>query len=388
MIARKPLVGIVTTSRADFGIYLPVLRAIRDDGGLDLRLWVTGMHLSPEFGLTADQVAESGFAIADRIEGLLSSDSEEGVAASMGLTTLRFGHSLNRQRPDILVVLGDRYEMHAAALAAVPLRIPIAHIHGGEETRNAIDNVFRHSLTKLAHLHFTATELARQRVVAMGEMPDRVIVAGAPSLDNLRGMKLLDRRTLARRFGLPVEPFVLATYHPETLKPEAAHRDLAAIWSAVSAGFDGPIVFTAANADAAGREVNRAIDDLRDAHADRITVVGTLGTLGYFSAMKAAALMVGNSSSGIIEAASLGLPVVNVGDRQAGRERSANVIDAPASPGALRKAIAEALSPEHRKRSASARNIYGDGAAAGRIVAGIRRFLADGAPIAKSFHLD
>lgn len=388
MTSGPATIGVITTGRADFGIYLPVLRALQAEPDLRVRVWVSGMHLSPEFGMTVDLVEREGLDIADRVEGLVSSDSEEGVASSMGLTTLGFGRSLARQRPDLLVVMGDRFEMHAAATAAVPLRIPLAHIHGGEQTLNAIDNALRHSLTKLSNLHLTSTELAARRVRAMGEDPRRVVVVGAPALDHLGSISLFDRAELGRRFGLPADPFVLVTWHPETLSPETSARDLETIWSTLSELFPGRIVFTQANADAAGRALNRRVAEIVEGSSGRAVLVGNLGTQGYFSAMKAAVAMVGNSSSGIIEAASFGLPVVNVGDRQAGRERSANTLDSPAEPSALRGAVTRALSDAFRNTAGQAVNVYGDGKAAPRIVTAVRAFLAGDRSVVKAFHFD
>jgi UDP-hydrolysing UDP-N-acetyl-D-glucosamine 2-epimerase len=382
----RTAVGVVTTSRADYGIYRPVLRALAADPAFHPRLFVAGMHMSPEFGLTVRSIESDPFEIADRIESLISSDSEEGVASSMGLTTMRFAASLARSRPDLLMVMGDRYEMHAAALAAVPLRLPIVHIHGGEETENAVDNVFRHSLTKLSHLHFAATELARRRILAMGEAPNRVIVSGAPSLDNVQSEEILSLEVLAERFGLPVEPFVLVTLHPETLDPDASRQTLQLVWAGLQ-DQRAPVVFTGANADAAGRALNQAIAALAAAHPERVRLAGTLGTQGYFSAMRHALAMIGNSSSGIIEAASFGLPVLNIGDRQKGREQSANTHNVATSAEAIAGGIEVILSEAFRETARTARNVYGDGLAAGRIVAGLKDFVASGAAVAKRFHL-
>jgi UDP-hydrolysing UDP-N-acetyl-D-glucosamine 2-epimerase len=379
-------VGVITTSRADYGIYRSVLNRLEADTDFELGLWVTGMHLSPEFGMTVRLIENDGRRIIERIDGLISADSEEAVAASMGLTTLRFASALARHRPDLLIVLGDRFEMHAAALAAVPLRLPLAHIHGGEETENAIDNVFRHSLTKLSHLHFTSTKLAKARVLAMGEPPEAVIVSGAPALDGVGELDLLDHHQLASQFNLPAEPFALVTYHPETLKSDNAIASLESIWQALE-GRDLPLVFTEANADAAGRAINDWLSARCALSDGRARLVGTLGARGYFSAMRAARLMVGNSSSGIIEAASFGLPVVNIGDRQKGRERSDNTIDVEDSFEAIELGITKALSPDFQAKAAAAINIYGDGKAAERIVDGLKAFFAGGAPVAKQFRL-
>ncbi|MBR9824357.1 MAG: UDP-N-acetylglucosamine 2-epimerase (hydrolyzing) [Alphaproteobacteria bacterium] len=380
-------IGVITTSRADFGIYRSVLEALAAAPDMDYGLFVSGMHLSPEFGLTAKLVEESGHPVWDNVEGLMSSDSEVGIAKSMGLTTLGFADAFARRRPDALIILGDRFEMHAAALAALPFRIPLAHIHGGEETEGAIDNVLRHSLTKLSNIHFPATELSARRIRAMGEGADRVVVSGAPALDGLEKIPFLSRDELARRFNLPeVGPFILATYHPVTLEPERSFAELDALWQAVRDDPE-PIVFTRANADTAGRAVNQKLEAFVSERPDRTYLVGTMGAQGYFSAMRAASVMVGNSSSGILEAASFDLPVVNIGDRQSGRERSTNVIDVNGDEAAIRAALAEARSPTLQARAKASKNVYGDGNAASRIVAGLRTFLEADHGVAKAFSL-
>ncbi|WP_429911435.1 UDP-N-acetylglucosamine 2-epimerase [Glycocaulis sp.] len=383
----RPRIAVVTTSRADFGIYRSVLAALSRSGELDYGLLASGMHLSPEFGMTLSMVRESGHPVWDCIEGLVSSDSDVGTAKSMGLTTLGFADSLGRLRPDLLLVLGDRFEMHAAALAAVPMGIPIAHIHGGEETEGAIDNALRHSLTKLASLHFPATALSARRIRAMGERDERVIIAGAPALDGLAGFKRLSREELAARFALPADgPYILATYHPVTLDPEASRAELEALWAVLEVD-SSAVVFTKANADAAGRAVNARLEEMA-ASSERMTLVGTMGAEGYFSAMAHAELMIGNSSSGIIEAASFGLPVINIGDRQKGRERSANTIDTPGTEPAIRAALQTARSKTFREQARSATNVYGQGDAGERMAQEIARFLKEAGSARKRFVLE
>ncbi len=237
-------IGVVTVSRSDYGSYLPVLREIREDPGLKLHLIVSGMHLSPEFGLTARAIEADGFEINDCVEMLLSSDTPEGISKSMGLGLIGFAQSYACFRPDILLVLGDRFEMHAAALAALPFKIPVAHIHGGEITEGAIDDALRHSITKLSHLHFVSTEEYARRVIQMGEEPWRVIVSGAPSLDNLFNLALLERQELQARFGLFLERDpLLVTYHPVTLEYEQTEWQVNELLAALQA-FDLPVVFT------------------------------------------------------------------------------------------------------------------------------------------------
>ncbi len=360
------IVTVVTGSRSDYGIYFPVLRALVDDSFFALRLFVTGMHLSREFGYTVETIQADGFRIDERVEMLLSSDSPEGIAQSMGLGTIGFAQAFARSRPDLLIVLGDRFEMHAAAVAALPFKIPLAHIHGGESTEGAIDDALRHAITKMSHLHFVATEEYGRRVIQMGEEPWRVTVCGAPSLDNLQALKLLERRDLERRLELSLEKApLLVTYHPVTLEYEQAEWQIEELLAALR-DVDRPIVFTSPNADTYGRVIARKLRDfLKERPAAR--VVDSLGTQMYFSLMSCAAAMVGNSSSGLVEAPSFELPVVNIGTRQAGRVRAKNVIDVGYSRSAITGALAEAVSREFRASLKGIPNPYGAGGAAGII---------------------
>ncbi|MBI4280136.1 MAG: UDP-N-acetylglucosamine 2-epimerase (hydrolyzing) [Armatimonadetes bacterium] len=377
-------IGVVTVGRSDYGIYLPILREIQEQPDLRLHLMVSGMHLSPEFGLTVEVIEADGFVIGDRVEMLLSSDTPEAIAKSMGLGTIGFAQAYARCRPDILVVLGDRFEMHAAALAALPFKIPIAHIHGGEITEGAIDDALRHGLTKLAHLHFVATEEYARRVRQMGEEPWRVVVSGAPSLDNLGGITLLEPQDLAARYGLPLdEPPLLVTYHPVTLEYEQIEWQVRELLGALET-FDLPVIFTRPNADTGGRIIARLIREYIEARPGA-RLEDTLGTQAYFSMMAAAAVMVGNSSSGIIEAPSFGTPVVNIGSRQAGRIRAPNVIDVGYERGEIAVAIRRALSPEFRRSLQGMKNPHGDGHAAEVIVRRLREVSLDRRLIVKRF---
>lgn len=360
-------IGVVTVARSDYGIYRPILKKIHQDPDLRLVLYVSGMHLSPEFGLTAAAIEADGFEIAERVEMLLSSDSPEGVAKAMGLGTLGFAQAFGRSRPDLLLVLGDRFEMHAAAVAALPFRIPVAHIHGGELSLGAIDDALRHSMTKLSHLHFTSTEEYARRVIRMGEEPWRVTVSGAPGLDNLRETPLLKLQEFNARFNLKFNPgFLLVTYHPVTLEYEQTEWQCGELLAALERS-GKEVLFTEANADSGGRIINRMTQEFARRHP-RAKWVANLGTQGYFSAMALAGAMVGNSSSGIIEAASLKLPVVNIGTRQEGRVRGKNVIDVGYGRDEIQAGIARALSPQSRGTLAALVNPYGDGRAAEKIV--------------------
>ena len=379
-------IGVVTVARSDYGIYLPLLREVQEDPDLRLHLIVAGMHLSPEFGLTVKAIETDGFEIGERVEMLLSSDTPEGIAKSMGLGTIGFAQAYARFRPDILVVLGDRFEMHAAAVAALPFKIPVAHIHGGEITQGAIDDALRHSMTKLSHLHFVSTEEYAQRVIQMGEEPWRVTVTGAPSLDNLRDVKLLDRDTFCEQFNLRIDatPFLLVTFHPVTLEYERTHWQMSELLAALET-VDLPMLFTMPNADTRRSTIACMIKELVEAYP-LAQVVDNLGTQGYFSAMALALAMVGNSSSGIVEAASFELPVVNVGSRQRGRVRGANVIDVDYERTSVLEGLQRALDPQFRARLRGILNPYGSGGASEKIVEVLKQVHLDDELVMKCFH--
>lgn len=377
-------IGVVTVGRSDYGLYQPILRKIQEDPDLTLHLIVSGMHLSPEFGLTLRMIEADGFPVGDRVEMLLCSDTPEGIAKSMGLGTIGFAQVYTRSRPDILLVLGDRFEMHAAALAALPFKIPVAHIHGGEITQGAIDDALRHSMTKLSHLHFVSTEEYARRVIQMGEEPWRVVVSGSPVLDNLHTVTLLKREELAARFGLRLEhPPLLVTFHPVTLEYEQTEWQVRELLEALRA-FNLPVVFTMPNADTNGRVIARMVDEFVKGHPSAQLVLN-LGTQGYFSMMAVAAAMVGNSSSGIVEAVSFGLPVVNIGSRQRGRVRARNVIDVGYGREEIIKGITRAISAEFRAGLYGLANPYGDGRASEIIVKHLREVAVDRRLVVKEF---
>jgi len=378
-------IGVVTTSRADYGIYLPLLHRIQADPDLDLHLIVAGMHLSPEFGSTVKAIEADGFDTGDRVAMLLASDSPEATAKSMGLGTMGYAQSFARFRPDILVVLGDRFDMHAAAVAAVPFKIPIAHIHGGEVTQGVIDDSLRHSMTKLSHLHFVSTPEYARRVVQLGEEPWRVTVCGALGLDNLGQVELLTREQFNERFDIALpDEFLLVTYHPVTLEYERTEWQCSELLAALDeCGL--PVLFTMANADTGGRTINRQIDEFVAAHQSARTAAN-LGTQGYFSAMAMATAMVGNSSSGIIEAGSFRLPVVNVGTRQRGRLRGENVIDVDYGRSSVVEGVRKAVSPEFCAALREMRNPYGAGTASDTIVAVLKGVQLDDNLLIKRFH--
>jgi UDP-hydrolysing UDP-N-acetyl-D-glucosamine 2-epimerase len=360
-------IGVVTGGRSDYGILLPVLRAIQEEPELELRLYVTGMHLSPEYGNTVRQIEADGIAIAERVDIELSSDTPAGITHSMSRALSGFGELFARAKPDLLLVLGDRFEILAAVAAALPFNIPVAHLSGGEVTEGAIDDAMRHAITKMSHLHFVAAEPYRERVLQMGEESWRVRVTGDPGLDHLHTLTFMPRTGLERLIGLDLQPAPLVvTLHPETLAYDNTERNVTELLAALE-GLKRPIVFTAPNADTSGRTVRVAIEAFVATHP-RSRLVASLGTHAYFSLLKIAAAMLGNSSSGLVEAASLELPVVDVGDRQRGRLHGKNVLHTAATQSAISAAIEKVLKPSFRESLEGMKNPYGDGHSTPRIV--------------------
>lgn len=371
-------IGVVTGARADFGIYRPLLRAILAEPSLRLHLYVTGMHLAPAFGETVREIEAEGFPVGERIPMLGAGDEAEDIAQSLGRGTLGFAQAFGRFLPEVLVLLGDRFEMLAAAGAALPFNLPLAHIHGGELTEGAMDECIRHALTKLSHLHFASTEAHARRLRQLGEAPARIHISGALSLDNLADLPRLDRATLESRFGLDLaEPPLLVTFHPVTREIAQMEAQVEELLAALEASAL-PLVFTLPNADTHGLALAGRLRAFCEGRL-RTWRVDNLGTQGYFSLMGEAAAMVGNSSSGLLEAPSFGLPVVNVGSRQKGRTRGANVIDVAPEREAILAGIRRAVSPAFRAGLVGTSNPYqGAGRASDRIVRILRDTPLDG----------
>jgi UDP-N-acetylglucosamine 2-epimerase (non-hydrolysing)/GDP/UDP-N,N'-diacetylbacillosamine 2-epimerase (hydrolysing) len=376
---RRRRIGVVTTSRADYShLYWP-LRELAARPEVELGLFALGAHLSPEFGSTLGEIerdAIPGMEIKARIECLLSSDSDTGMAKTIGVAILGLADALTAWRPDLLLLIADRYEMLAPASVALALRIPIAHIEGGEISQGAIDDQVRNALTKLAHIHFTSTSTARRRVIAMGEEPWRVHRAGAPSLDHLRRSTLLTRPALETRLGLTLQaPAILAAYHPVTiLKDTTVEAD--ALFSALAQA-PGQLLFVYPNADAGSYALIERTKALA-ASRPHTHIFVNLDPIAYWSLLGQVDALIGNSSSGIMEAASFALPAVNVGLRQEGRERARNVIDAPAETAAILRALNQALDPEFRRTLRGMENRYGDGTAAETIARVLATVSLDG----------
>lgn len=366
MTARK--ICVVTGSRAEYGLLYWLMREIRDDPALTLQVAVTGMHLAPEFGSTWRVIEADGFTIDARVETQLASDTVVGMAKSTGLGVLGFADAFQRLQPDIVVVLGDRYEILAAAQAALLMDLPVAHLHGGELTEGAVDDAIRHALTKMSHLHFVAAAPYARRVLQMGEEAWRVHDFGAPGLDHVRRTPLLDRAGLANNLGIEFGDLnLLVTYHPATLGEVPAETAFAALAEALAAFPGARCVFTRANADAAGRAINARIDDYVAAHPGSAWVFSSLGQMRYLSLLGEVDAIVGNSSSGLIEAPLLGTATVNIGPRQDGRLRAPSVIDCGERPEAIRAALQRALGPAHRAVCERRESVYGHGCSAERI---------------------
>jgi GDP/UDP-N,N'-diacetylbacillosamine 2-epimerase (hydrolysing) len=358
----KRKICVVTGARADYGLLYELMKEIKDDPDLELQLIATGMHLSLEFGLTYRKIEEDGFTINEKVEMLLSSDTPIGIANSIGLGVIGFADVFARLKPDILVVLGDRYEIFAAAQAAMAAKIPIAHIHGGETTGGAMDEAMRHAITKMSHFHFTAAEPYRQRVIQLGELPDRVLNFGAPGLDNLENTNLLDRDDFERaiEFQLGALSF-LVTYHPVTLSAEGPEKPFKELLGAIDHFSEAKIILTKANADASGRIINQKIDDYAQRNPLRAKVFTSMGQLLYWSAMKNVDIVIGNSSSGLIEAPILKKTTVNIGQRQSGRLRADSVIDCEEKEQAIVSAVEKGLSPEFKSMLKNVASPYGKG---------------------------
>jgi UDP-hydrolysing UDP-N-acetyl-D-glucosamine 2-epimerase len=362
----KRSIAVITTSRADYGhLYWP-LRDLSVNESVDLRIVVLGSHLSPEFGNTIQEIEKDGFEIDSRIECLLSSDTDVGMAKTIGLATLSLADLFGRMRPDLLLLIADRYEMLAPASVALALRIPLAHIEGGEVSEGAIDDAVRNALTKMSHIHFTSTHGARDRVIAMGEEDWRVHRAGAPSLDHLRRQTLLSRQQVEERLGLNLRlPTILVAYHPMTIARDTL-LEADSLFGALESLPD-QILFCYPNADAGSRAL---IDRTKSFIASRKhgKIFTNLDSVTYLSLLSQVDILVGNSSSGIMEAASFSLPTVNVGLRQQGRERARNILDADAHTGSILAALNAARKPEFRQSLIGMANPYGEGFASDTIV--------------------
>ena len=351
---------VFTGTRAEYGIMSRLFRLIADDPELQLQIVATNMHLSPEFGLTYKEIEADGFHIDKKVEMLLSSDTSNGILKSMGLAIIGFADALEDLQPDLAIILGDRYEMLAAAEACLIYKVPVAHLYGGEITEGAYDDAIRHCITKLSHLHFTSTEEYRNRVIQMGEAPERVFYVGALGVNNIRNEEIMTLAELedSLQFKLS-EKFLLITFHPVTMETSTAAEQCNDLLLALEEiNEDYHLLFTLPNSDTDGRVIIQKINDYVAKHTDRALAITSLGKKRYYSALKYATAVVGNSSSGLVEAPSFNIPTLNIGNRQLGRTRAETVVDVPATLEGIREGLRMVLSPKFIEKIKDAVNPY------------------------------
>lgn len=371
---------VLTTARADYGILRPLLFTLYKDPEIDLRIAVTGTHLSPGFGMTVREIEADGLPIHVRIPILKNvEDTQEEISHIMARTMDGFGAYFQRNRPDILIMLGDRYEVLAVCAAAAVACIPIAHLHGGEVTEGAVDDCFRHCITKMSYLHFTSTEAYRKRVIQLGEDPARVFNVGGLGVENALHTDFLTPEEMESDLNFPLfqKPYVVTTFHPVTLEPGSAEAQLEELLAAITEREDLHFLITKSNADTGGQGINERLDQFAEGHAN-CRVVASLGMRKYMSALKYTLCVLGNSSSGILEAPSFGIPTVNIGDRQRGRIQAESVLNCRTERKAILHALKRACSPEFRKKAAAVVNPYGDGSTSQHICEIIKHVLSSG----------
>lgn len=369
-------IGIMTGTRAEYGLLKSLMQEINKDNDLELYLIVSGMHLSPEFGMTYKEIEEDGFEINAKVEMLLSSDSPAGISKSIGLGVIGFADEFQRADLDMLILLGDRYEALSAAISAMVMRIPIAHLHGGELTEGAIDEGIRHSITKMSYLHFTSTEEYRRRVIQLGENPERVFCVGAIGVENIKKINLMTKEELEKSIHFEIdENTVVVTYHPVTLENNTVEEQFLNLLEVLDRNPKIRMIFTKANADTNGRIVNELIDKYAAQNSERACAFMSLGQKRYLSALKYCRIVIGNSSSGIIEAPSFGKPIINIGDRQKGRICADSVINCGYTQQEIQQAMETALTEEFENKARNCRNPYEKENTAANIISVIKDYL-------------
>ena len=373
MSEHQKKVAVFTGTRAEYGLLFWLLKDIQADPDLQLQLLVSGMHLSPEFGETYQQIEQDGFQIDEKIEILLSSDSAVGIAKSMGLGILGFSDALARLAPEVLVILGDRFEALAAAQTAMILRIPVIHLHGGEITEGAYDDAIRHAITKLSYLHGTSTEAYRQRVIQLGEAPERVKNIGAIGLEHLKRAQLMDVPALSRSLDFSLnQPYFLVTYHPVTLGEEEPESSFQALLDALDAYPEYQVILTYPNADDGGRRIIPMLEAYAIANPQRVLAIPSLGQKRYLSAVRHASAIIGNSSSGIIEVPAFDVPTVNIGVRQQGRLAAKSVLNCLATKEEIEQTIKMAITKSYKRGDEAIDNPYGQGNSSAQVIAMIK----------------
>lgn len=366
---------VATATRAEYGLLAPIIKKFQNDPDIDVRAVVTGAHLSPEFGMTVKEIEYDGVIIDKKIEMLMSSDTSVGISKSMGLALISFAEYFDESKPDALMVLGDRYEMLAIACAAMNARIPIIHLSGGEATEGAIDEYIRNAITKMSFLHFTSTETYRHRVIQMGEAPDRVFCVGSMGVENAKNIQFLNKEELERAIGFLLgSQYAVLTFHPVTLENNTAKYEVEELMQAISKYPEITFLCTKANADTDGRIINACIEKYSQKNSN-IILIASLGVQKYLSALKYAQFVIGNSSSGIVEAPSFKIPTINIGDRQLGRIQADSVINCNAIEKEIISAIEYSLSREFKIKLKDVKNPYGDGDTSSKIVSITKDFL-------------
>ena len=366
-------VCVITGTRAEYGLLYWLLKEIQNDTELELQLIVTGMHLSPEFGLTYKEI-EKEFKINKKIEMLLSSDTPVGISKSMGLAQISFAEAYAELKPDILIVLGDRYEIFSCVSAAMIAQIPIAHLHGGETTEGAFDESIRHSITKMSHLHFTAADEYKNRVIQLGENPSRVFNVGGLGIENIKRLKLLTKEEFEKSIDFKLnKKNILVTFHPVTLESSTAQEQFQELLNAVDELKDTNIIFTKANSDTDGRVINQMIDEYVVKNAHKSIGFTSLGQLRYLSALQYVDAMVGNSSSGLTEAPSFRIATINIGDRQKGRIKADSIIDCEPRKASITKVFEDIYTKNFQNALKIVNNTYGDGCASKKVIEEIKK---------------
>lgn len=373
----KKIISVLTATRAEYGLLKPIIAKLNKFEEFDVKIVATGAHLSPEFGLTYQEIEKDGFLIDEKIEILLSSDTPSSISKSMGLAMISFADYFEKLNPDLLVVLGDRYETLAVAATAMNQRIPIAHLYGGDTTEGAIDESIRHAITKLSYLHFTSTDEYRKRVIQLGEHPNRVFNVGAIGIENILNEKLLSKEELEKDLQINLSnPYAVVTFHPVTLENNSSKEQIKSLLEVCKEYKNLNFVFTKANADAEGRIINQYIDKYAKEN-NNIIVFTSLGMVRYLSALKYCSVVIGNSSSGLVEAPSFGIPTINIGDRQKGRIQASSIINCEPTQIGIKQAFEIALSEDFIKKAKNTINPYGNGKTSNKVVEVIKEYLLD-----------
>lgn len=373
----KKIISILTATRAEYGLLKPIITKLNRVKEFDVRIVVTGMHLSSEYGLTYKEIEQDGFNIDEKIEILQAIDTPSSITKVMGYAMIRFSDYFEKLNTDLLIVLGDRYETLAVCCAAMNERIPIAHLYGGEKTEGAVDESIRHAITKLSYLHFTSTEEYRYRVIQLGEEPERVFKVGAIGIENILNTKLFSKNELENELHFNLEkPYAVVTFHPVTLEENNVKEQFEALLKAFNAHKELNYIFTKSNADSNGKIINILIDKYASEH-DNVIAFASLGMVRYLSALKYCDMVIGNSSSGLIEAPSFGIPTINIGDRQKGRLQSSSVINCKAEEEEIIQAINLAKSNMVQEKARNTKNPYGDGNTSDKIVDTLKEYLLE-----------